>query len=71
MNRDEELMRYTEERDMLEMDLEAEHDLMKQIESQTDLYQDREDWNTAWDNATALDNEIQTLDHLIRDLEEC
>ena len=70
MTKEEELQRYIEERDMLENQIEADNEIMKQLEAESDDYESRDEWNYAWDEVTAAQNEVQSLDRLIAELEQ-
>ena len=70
MTKEEELQRYIEERDMLENQIEADNEIMKQLEAESDDYESRDEWNYTWDEITAAQNEVQSLDRLIAELEE-
>ncbi len=64
MNKETDIIRLTEERDMLEMQRESDSEKMK------DLEEDSEEWNYLWDEINAADNEIADLDRYIIELEE-
>jgi hypothetical protein len=70
MDSEELLERYIQERDMLEMELEVENDLMKSIEAEKDLYESDYEWNKAWNCHIAIENELQSLENAIAELQD-
>lgn len=71
MTREEELQRYIEERDMLENQIEADNEIMNQIEAEIPFdYESVPEWNYAWDEITAAENEVQSLNVAIKELQD-
>ncbi|RZK41875.1 MAG: hypothetical protein EOO61_05720 [Hymenobacter sp.] len=70
MTKEEELQRYIEERDMLENQRDGDNDILAQLEAEHDDYESMDEWNYAWDEVTAAQNEVMSLDRLIAELEQ-
>lgn len=68
MTIEEELARYIEDRSMLEQDAEAMNEIMKHLESESDDYESRDEWNYAWDELTSIENELASIESAIKDL---
>lgn len=64
------LERYYEDRSILENDLEHYNDVMKAVESKTDLYEEDSEYNGAWDAFNETQNELTSIEGAIRELEE-